>query len=845
MGLPALTQDERLELCFFSRIYLIHWELPGKTLYVSDRNFKYNYGSVQDYENYLFDLGNLPVELLRISGNRNFKITLRYRNERILDKDCLIELNDDYRFTFSTLKIYELRLVENGETFGSDVKTLMFRGVCGQPYDITRREFKVDVHNVMLAKRDTLPLHVVDTDTFPSADPDDVGKKRNTIYGSVNHVPCRCVEGGAVDNLNEEIDSSETEFDLSDASEFPTSGTFGVDEEEITYTGKSGNTLTGCTRGANGTDAAIHATGSAVWEVPTRFVYEAAKHPVKNIGDVYVEDFRITSVVTAYTGQSGDELAGYEGTAVITAPYRITRQQAVDLLVNDGLTINDAKVVVDTIAVGDYLTISDTFAAVENIQVGESGHDYESETANTIIVWNFDTGTTLAGSPDYPDAAADSNLERYANLPGTSDVIKVERAMYQDFPGTPYQYRLCGKSGTIYSPAEWTFYMNGHGPAQGGINLAFDTDDDFEVKKSGWTSVDTVYNTWAKWNAGYGRVSNSGGVATNNKVGEVWVEIECTPASTSSENSGAYRTGASTAITGSAVKANPAYKTGGATEGGAVTREGAITLTGNSVADVIVGSLLTANVDGFQDDGSGTYTGTPNALIERFDHVIKHILVALLGESASDIGNSFATSGTSYGSTYKAAFILHEVAEQADKLMQRLAFQCRSKFLEWRGKFELVYMGSAPSVAMTFTDDDLLKEPVFGFTDEIDIRNRIYAHYNRDYRQPAGEDAYDGMETDSDSGSITDNSERIERVELTACRSQAMAADWVSWYLTQTKDVWRTIETMVPWVGKLLNAGDTFGLTWDFYNGVTWDLAGMEIDKMRERIRIKGQEWPS
>ena len=62
----------------------------------------------------------------------------------------------------------------------------------------------------------------------------------------------------------EAIDATETDIDLTSASSFPTSGTFLVGSEVITYTGKSTNTLTGCVRGANGTTAATHSSGAAV-----------------------------------------------------------------------------------------------------------------------------------------------------------------------------------------------------------------------------------------------------------------------------------------------------------------------------------------------------------------------------------------------------------------------------------------------------------------------------------------------------------------------------------------------------------------------------------------------------
>ncbi len=54
---------------------------------------------------------------------------------------------------------------------------------------------------------------------------------------------------------------SETTVDVTDASAFPSSGSFFVEDEEITFTGKTGNQFTGCTRGANSTSKVLHAVG--------------------------------------------------------------------------------------------------------------------------------------------------------------------------------------------------------------------------------------------------------------------------------------------------------------------------------------------------------------------------------------------------------------------------------------------------------------------------------------------------------------------------------------------------------------------------------------------------------
>ena len=64
--------------------------------------------------------------------------------------------------------------------------------------------------------------------------------------------------------LAEALDASETEIDLTSSTGFDSTGTIFIENEEITYTGISTNTLTGCTRGANGTPAATHNNGTSV-----------------------------------------------------------------------------------------------------------------------------------------------------------------------------------------------------------------------------------------------------------------------------------------------------------------------------------------------------------------------------------------------------------------------------------------------------------------------------------------------------------------------------------------------------------------------------------------------------
>ena len=74
------------------------------------------------------------------------------------------------------------------------------------------------------------------------------------------------VSGEATTSLNGGINASTTTIVLTDATLFPSSGTsfIQIGNEEISYTGISGNTLTGVTRGVRNTTAASHSNADTV-----------------------------------------------------------------------------------------------------------------------------------------------------------------------------------------------------------------------------------------------------------------------------------------------------------------------------------------------------------------------------------------------------------------------------------------------------------------------------------------------------------------------------------------------------------------------------------------------------
>lgn len=74
--------------------------------------------------------------------------------------------------------------------------------------------------------------------------------------------------------LNADVTSTQDTITLVDSGSYPTAGTVYIESEQITYTGNSNNTLTGCIRGANSTTAATHLKyTSAVYYVPNQVMF--------------------------------------------------------------------------------------------------------------------------------------------------------------------------------------------------------------------------------------------------------------------------------------------------------------------------------------------------------------------------------------------------------------------------------------------------------------------------------------------------------------------------------------------------------------------------------------------
>lgn len=120
--------------------------------------------------------------------------------------------------------------------------------------------------------------------------------------------------------LNGDITDSVTEIILTSATGFTATGTILIGTEQITYTGISTETLTGCTRAANGTTAAAHDSGAGVIEIYTIFTTGTISdnvnkiiHPLNYVTPQLLPRINagsITGIPEAYTLRAGYILMG-------------------------------------------------------------------------------------------------------------------------------------------------------------------------------------------------------------------------------------------------------------------------------------------------------------------------------------------------------------------------------------------------------------------------------------------------------------------------------------------------------------------------------------------------------
>ncbi|MBW1778984.1 MAG: hypothetical protein JRJ54_15590, partial [Deltaproteobacteria bacterium] len=313
----------------------------SKTLYLCSRAFSPG----NTYDGNVYDplvkawgemrLGDIePVRYNLKAGDVSFAIQ---NGVPVGGYDSFSELLAAFDWAFADVTF---RQIDADAMAAADGATI-FKGKIENLEMMTRSEINIRASGYELSFLNLWPNIVVNTTDYSGADPDDQGKMLAQVWGSCKRVPFRAVDAGGLTTAAEDIDNSETTIDATDTTAFPSSGTIQIDVEQMTYTGKTATSFTGVTRGTGGTTAVEHDLGANIAEIQASYVYIMG-HAVKAFNGVYVDGvLQPTGNYTAYTGQVGDQLAGYGALAVIefsTLPS-IVKQTNVD--VNDTIAVSD------------------------------------------------------------------------------------------------------------------------------------------------------------------------------------------------------------------------------------------------------------------------------------------------------------------------------------------------------------------------------------------------------------------------------------------------------------------------------------------------------------------------
>lgn len=586
-----------------------------------------------------------------------------------------------------------------GDTADDDDAIKRFEGTIEKFLNMQRDMVTTKCSGMELDISNKYPIEIVNTTDYPNADPDDIGKMLPEVFGSCRKVPFMAVDAGGHTTLAEDITASQTGvINFTDVLSLKNAGTIYIDGEYITYTSKSdsGNTLNVSARGASGTTAAIHTNGSNVWQVQSSYFYIIG-HAIKTFNAVYIDKTRQTEGYNTYTGQTGDEHASYPGKAVIeftTSPYLVKQR---------------------------------------NLSIDEGDHEHGDNSCTALFPEYVSVySPSLSGEDSLMGDNADSGLyvsvtsgkyDGFCQGRANSGTVRYGFKTLKQFGGTPARWR-CG------------FQYKGSGG--GRLRVTFDGVQLFyDSYLSVASDLVTVKGSWIACNRTWGQISEAWwdvymyvyasahyeqgycvGHTEWQRLYTCWIEIESSPAS------------------------SPA--TG-------------VAITGNSSADIVIGGKVSADIDGWQDDASGTYTGTANALIERPDRILKYIIGNRLSKGSSGYdSDSYDAAGAYYNTNVFKEGIPILKRPNVRELINRIAYQARS--FEWweAGVHHLKYLpDSVSSADKTIKSNRIDAGQIWiSFTTRSDIKNKLSAFFKRDWsgyedQDEALRDAVTAVDTDS------------------------------------------------------------------------------------------------
>lgn len=258
-----------------------------------------------------------------------------------------------------------------------------------------------------------------------------------------------------------------------------------------------------------------------------------------------------------------------------------------------------------------------------------------------------------------------------------------------------------------------------------------------------------------------------------------------------------------------------------ASKTGTVTKTGTVSLSASSSAEKVIGDEVLVDGQGYGDDGSGTYTGTVGALIEKPSDVLHLLARHIGGVSVNKIDvPSFVTARGDAPAAYKLAGVITDRSTNLKELLIALGMQSRVK-IDWHvDKLTARFLKSSYAApAKTITDKEVV-EGSFKLMrgDAEEIINAVDLYYGRDWTQGRSQESFQAVTKRTDATSITKYGERkqVDRFlfDFVAESNGSMAGDLADFWLARLKDPARFAEFEAFLDQYELLVGDVRGLNY-------------------------------
>ena len=494
------------------------------------------------------------------------------------------------------------------------------------------------------------------------------------------------------------------------------------------------------------------------------------------------------------------------------------------LSILDEIDVSDTIAVSDTIDISDHLEVGDNLVVTDELTVGadysisQGSHQHPTQVGgtSTVSVDNYHSNSGIS----YATAAYDQNNSTVAKALSNGGNICYQRDAAVSI-SNPLRIRFgvkCQLGNSAYDYVKIYFknaYNHTFVIGTGSIG--------FQTFYSGWiacTAIADLYNSAGTY--AYIYWSNSGlevaevwweveyGTAGTTYTGATGVGLSGSihKDGTITKTGNAYRSG-TLSIIGEAYKSGAATKIGNAALSGSISKAGAASKTGTVSTTGAIG--LTGNVS---KTGSAALTGevTKTGTVTRSGAVMKTGTVIVTGNSVantligeavyvdlvSDISSPPAVVGALLGQPCQIVGQLPPgyslngaitVSRRAPEWLHDLSRQCRCWFRFILGTPTLIVRPDA-LIPVKSISEIRLKNGRLAHSQKLtamsDVINTINLLYDRDWSKDSNDqNAYRRVHKDKDDGSIDDYGprEKPELFKLDFVTSPAMAASLVTFYL--------------------------------------------------------------